>query len=105
MGLISIAAFRPKHGMHTELVGLIDERIPLLRGLGLITDRAPITCRSADGVIVSISEWVSDEAIAEAHAIPEVLELWGRFADCCDWITLDSVPECSEDFATFEAIN
>jgi len=104
MGLISIAAFRPKPGMERELFRVLEERLPLLQRLGLATDRAPITCRSRNGVIVSISEWVSEAAIDRAHHTPEVLALWDRFFACCDWVKLESIPESSEDFATFEAV-
>ena len=104
MGLISIAAFRPKPGKDAELIRVIDDRLPLLRRLGLASDRAEVRCRSKDGVVITISEWTSQEAIDRAHKTPEVLALWGRFAACCEWLKLDSIAECREDFATFEAI-
>jgi Antibiotic biosynthesis monooxygenase len=104
MGQISIAAFKAKSGKEAELIRIIDDRLPLLRRLGLATDRAEVRCRSKDGVVITISEWSSQEAIDRAHKTPEVGELWGRFAACCDWVKLDSISECREDFATFEAL-
>jgi hypothetical protein len=35
--------------------------------------------RSADGTIIEIFEWVSQEAIAGAHSNSAVLALWKRF--------------------------
>ena len=104
MGLISIAAFRPKAGKEAELMKVIDDRLPLLRRLGLATGRAEVRCRSKEGVVVTISEWTDQAAIDRAHKAPEVLALWGRFADCCEWIKLKDIAECQADFATFEAI-
>jgi quinol monooxygenase YgiN len=104
MGKVSIAAFKPRPGKEAELLRVIADRLPLLRRLGLATDRPAITCRSESGVILTISEWVSGEAIERAHRTPEVLALWARFEACCDYVRLDTLPESHEDFATFEAI-
>lgn len=108
MGLISVAAFRAHPGKEPELRRVIADRLPLLRGLGLATERPEILMRSAGGpegpVLVSVSEWVDQEAIDRAHGLPEVHALWARFAACCDWVRLETLPECGEDFATFEAV-
>ena len=104
MGRISIAAFKPKPGMEDQLLKVIDDRVPLLRELGMVTDRPPIGMRSNDGVIIHISEWVDDQAIAKAHSNPDVLALWERFGACCEYVKLDSLLESHDDFATFQAI-
>src|SRR5215471_3131456 len=83
MGRISIAAFRPHPGKEDELKRVIASRLPLLRRLGLSTDRTNITMRATDGTLVDASEWVDDAAIDRAHHTPEVLELWQRFDACC----------------------
>ncbi|MEZ6241672.1 MAG: hypothetical protein R3B57_01375 [Phycisphaerales bacterium] len=104
MGRIVIAAFRPKAGMESELLGVIADRLPLLRGLGLATQRANITMRASDGTIVDVSEWVDEEAIERAHRTPEVLALWERFSACSDYVSLNTLGEVNEMFATFEAV-
>ncbi len=104
MGVISVAAFRPKPGREDDLLAVIDDRLPLLRSLGLATDRAPINARSKEGVVIHISEWSSQEAIDAAHKTPEVLALWDRFFACCEWVKLDQLSESHDDFASFEAI-
>ena len=84
MGRIVIAAFRPKPGKEEELLQVMADRLPLLRRLGLATDRVNITMRAADGTILDVSEWVDDAAIDRAHETPEVQALWDRYAACCD---------------------
>lgn len=105
MGRITVAAFKPKPGMEAELLAVIADRLPLLRGLGLSTDRASVLMRAGDGVIIEISEWASEEAIAKAHQTPEVLALWDRFWACCEPVSLDSLEESRAPFGTFEALD
>jgi hypothetical protein len=104
MGRVTIAAFKPKPGREMELLRVIADRLPLLRRLGLATGREHILMRSREGVIVEVSEWISDEAINKAHQTPEVLALWERFDACCVYVKLDTLAEAHEDFATFDAI-
>lgn len=105
MGQISVAAFRPLEGKEAELMAVIAERLPILRRLGMATDREPINMRSRDGVIISVSEWVDDDAITRAHSHPEVLAMWERFGACCEYVKLESISESQDDFATFEAVS
>ena len=104
MGQVTIAAFRPKPGQEKALLQVIADRLPLLRRLGMATDRPDVLMRSKDGVILQVSEWMSTEAIGEAHAHPEVLALWERFDACSSYVKLLDVSEAREDFATFTAI-
>ena len=76
MGTISIAAYRPKPGREADLLELTRQHIPVLRGLGLVTDRKPIAMRAADGTIVEVFEWLSADAISHAHSNPVVQAMW-----------------------------
>lgn len=105
MGRISVAAFRPKPAKENDLLQVIADRLPLLRRLDFATDRTPILMRSRDGVLIQVSEWSSDEAVAKAHETPEVLAMRDRFAACSDYVKLDGLAEVHEDFATFEAVD
>ena len=105
MGQISVAAYRPKPGKETELLAVIADRLPLLRGLGLATERPAVLMRSRDGVIIQVSEWADGGAIDKAHETPEVLALWERFGACCEYVKLHALPESRDGFATFEAID
>ncbi|MEZ6235493.1 MAG: antibiotic biosynthesis monooxygenase [Phycisphaerales bacterium] len=104
MGLISVAAFRPRAGQEAALTRVLDDRLPLLRSLGLATERGEVRMRSADGVVVSVSEWASQEAVDRAHQTPEVHELWARFDACSTFVRLRELGEAGEMFATFEAV-
>lgn len=105
MGRISIAAFKPLPGKEPALLEVIAARLPLLRRLGLATDREPILMRSREGVLIQVSEWTSTAAIEKAHRTPEVLDLWRRFEACSTYVKLDTLAETHEDFATFEAVD
>jgi hypothetical protein len=104
MGEMVIAAYRPKPGKDAELLALVKEHIPFLRRLGLATDRPALAMRNRDGVIVEVFEW-KDGAIATAHENPEVLAMWGEYAEACDYVSLQELPETKEMFAQFEPID
>ena len=103
-GVCVIVAYRPKSGKAAELLKLVRNRVPTLRKEGLVTDRAPIIMRAADGTIVEVSEWRSQAAIEAAHKNPNVLAMWDRFYAACDFVLLKDLPEAAEMFAGFEPI-
>ena len=104
MGSISVACYKPKPGCGEALVELVRNHLPPLRVQGLVTDRAPIAMRTADGTIIEIFEWVSQEAIAGAHQNPVVLDLWKRFEAVCWYETPSNLPEFQNMFSHFEPI-
>lgn len=104
MGLISVAAFRPRPGKERALRRVLARRLPLLRRLGLATARTPVLMKSSDGVIIQVSEWTSASSIRTAHRHPEVLALWEEFSACSEYVRLDELPESHEEFATFRAV-
>jgi hypothetical protein len=104
MGSISVACYKPLPGCEQELLELVRNHLPPLRAQGLVTDRASIVMRTADGTIVEIFEWVSQEAIAGAHHNPAVLELWSRFEKVCSYEKPSGLPEFQNLFAHFEPI-
>lgn len=103
-GIIVIVAYRPKAGREAELLEIVRSRVPLLRGEGLATERAPVLMRARDGAIIEVSEWKSREAIDAAHQNPRVLALWAKFFAVCDCVPLQTVAETAEMFAGFEPI-
>jgi len=105
MGRITIAVYRPKPGKDAELVDLVDSHLPILKKLDLVTDRKPYVMKAADGTIVEIFEWKSREAIESAHTNPEVLSLWDRFNEVCEYLPPVKVDEFHDLFAEFEPIN
>jgi quinol monooxygenase YgiN len=99
-----IVAYRPKPGKENEVLELVRNRVPTLRGEGLVTDRDPVIMRARDGTIIEVSEWKSHEAIDAAHKNPNVLAMWKKFFAVCDCVPLKTVPETETMFAGFEPI-
>ncbi len=100
MGDVVIVAYRPKPGREADLLALARDHVPFLRRLGLASDRPAALLQARDGVIVEVFEWLPG-AMASAHGNPEVLALWERYAEVCDYVPLHALPECQEMFATF----
>ena len=71
---------------------------------GLVTARESIVMRTADGTIVEVFEWVSQEAIAGAHGNPAVQDLWKRFEAVCSYETPANLAEFQNMFGHFEAL-
>jgi quinol monooxygenase YgiN len=104
MGSIAVACYRPRPGCEAALLALVRDHMPPLRAEGLVTDRAPIVMRTADGTIVEVFEWLSKEAVAAAHKNPAVLDLWKRFEAVCWYETPANLPEFQNMFSGFEAV-
>lgn len=105
MGRITFAIYRPKPGKEKQLLQLVEDHLPILKTQNLITDRKPIVMQAKDKSVVEVFEWKSREAIDQAHSNPEVLKLWGRFSEVCDFGTPATIAEFSEMFSEFESIN
>jgi hypothetical protein len=102
MSLIAVSVYRPHPGKENELLQVVREHYPVMRGQGLVTDRPPIIMKSSDGCIIEVMEWSNSDAIGEAHSNPEVGKLWKRFDECSKYNeTLSSIPECTKSFASF----
>jgi hypothetical protein len=104
MGSISVACYKPRPGCDEALLALVRNHLPPLRAEGLVTDRASIVMRTADGTIIEVFEWTSQEAIAGAHSNPVVLDLWRRFEAVCFYETPSNIPEFQNMFSHFEPI-
>lgn len=104
MGRIVIAVYRPHSGRDEDLRRLISEHVPLLRSLGLASDRPVTAMRTSNGTVLEVFEWRSVEAIERAHSEPAVLELWERFGEVSDYCQLSEVDEAQQMFAEFEPL-
>jgi hypothetical protein len=105
MGRVVIVAYRPKPGREADMLEEVRCHVPTLQREGFATDRKPVLMRAADGTIVEVFEWASDEAVARAHHDPIVQAMWGRFGEVCTCEKLTSLAETSDMFATFDAID
>jgi hypothetical protein len=104
MGIIVIVAYKPKPGNAEALRQVMKTHIPILKKEGLVTDREPVAMEAADGTIVEVFEWLSGEAVQNAHKNPEVLKMWQAYFDVCDVIPLSSLSEASSMFASFKPL-
>jgi len=99
--VVVIAAYRPKPGKAEALQQIMRAHLPTLRKLELVTDRESIMMEAKDGTIVEVFEWRSKAAIEQAHTNPTVLEMWGKYAEVCDYIPIGQVPEAAVLFSGF----
>ena len=104
MGSISVACYKPRPDCEEALLELVRNHLPPLRTEGLVSDRPSIVMRTADGTIIEVFEWVSQEAIAGAHHNPAVLDLWKRFEAVCTYETPSNLPEFQRMFSHFEPV-
>ncbi|HEY2580997.1 MAG TPA: hypothetical protein VGI43_04285 [Mucilaginibacter sp.] len=105
MGIVVIVAYKPKPDKADALKQVMKTHIPILKKEGLVTDREPIVMEAADGTIVEVFEWLSNEAIQNAHKNPEVLKMWQAYFDACDVIPLNFLSEATSMFASFKPFN
>ena len=105
MGRIVIVAYKPKPGKDKELSELTQNHYLILKEEGLVTDRAPIIMTAKDGTVVEVFEWLSQEAIREAHTNAEVQKMWAAYGEVCDYIPLNQLEESGNMFADFTPFN
>ncbi|WP_428327339.1 hypothetical protein [Mucilaginibacter sp.] len=104
MGRIVIVCYKPKPGKAEALKQLTQTHVSRLKKESLVTDRQPIIMETADGTIIEVFEWLSAEAIQQAHSNPAVHQMWGEYAEVCDYVNLNSLSEAENLFAEFNAI-
>lgn len=104
MGIIVISVYRPKQGKDAELLDVVKTHVPILRELGMASEREVTAMKAKDGTILEVFEWVSAKAIEDAHKHPRVHKMWREFEACCEYIKLNDVPESSSLFAEFEPV-
>jgi hypothetical protein len=104
MGSIVIVAYKPKKGKAVALKELTKTHVPRLKKEGLVTDREAVIMEAVDGTVIEVFEWVSAEAIQNAHKNPAVLQMWGEYAEVCDYVALNTLNEANDMFATFKPV-
>jgi len=104
MSIIAIATYRPKDGQEQAFLKLLKSHVPILRKQGLVTKRQAYAMRSANGTIVEVFEWESEQAKRKAHKDPIVMACWNQFFALADLVSLDSLDETKSPFAGFERI-
>ena len=100
-----IACYRPKPGKNAELRDLMRSHVERLRAENLVTARKPILMEAADGTVLEVFEWLSQDAIDAAHSNPRVQEMWAEFSAACEYIPVSQVSEAAELFSGFRPID
>ena len=104
MGRAVIVAYRPKPGMGEQLESLVARHVELLRAEGLASAKPAYAMCAADGTIVEVFEWLSQDAIDRAHASSKVQALWTEFSLACDYVPVGSLAEASRPFSEFRSL-
>jgi hypothetical protein len=104
MGEIVTAIYRAHPGQDSALEDLVRRHEPTLRASGLVTERATVLMRSADGSWVEVFEWVDADASRRAHEHPEVGAIWGAMMEVADFPCLADLPEATERFPHFRPV-
>jgi hypothetical protein len=105
MGRVVIVAYKPKPGKETALKELMKTHLPRLLKEGLVRNKESYIIEAADGTIIEVFEWLSDDAIKSAHTNPEVQKMWGEYAEVCDYVPVGSLTEARNLFSGFEPLN
>lgn len=98
MGVMVIACYRPKPGEAAALHALVKTHTPRLQALGLVGETPSLAGVAADGTVVEVFVWKSQEAIDQAHDNPAVQQMWGEFAAVCDFTTIREVAGAGDLF-------
>jgi hypothetical protein len=101
---IVMVGYKPLPGKETALKELMKTHVSRLRKQGLVSDREPILMTSKAGTIIEVFGWKSAEAIAAAHANPEVQKMWGEYAEVCEYVPVGSLEEAGNLFSEFSAM-
>ena len=102
-GAIVTAIYRPHPGKDEELLALIRDHVPLLRRLGLATERPALLFRGpTSGAYVEVFEWASADASSRAHESPEVGAVWGKMMEIADFPAWKDLEEGQHRFPHFE---
>lgn len=105
MGVVVLACYRPHPGRAEALLELVRGHVPALRAQGLATDREPIVMRAADGTVLEVFEWTSEEAVQRAHDHPVVQAMWQQFEAVCAWVKPAEVAELQQMFPHFRPVD
>lgn len=104
MGRLVIALYRPRLGCEARLHEVLRDHVPALRAEGLVTARPELHLRAADGTVLEIFEWKTEQSAADAHHNATVQALWARFEQVAEFVSLADLPEAHRPFSHFDPL-
>jgi quinol monooxygenase YgiN len=99
--LITMALYQPNTGKEEQLNSVLKNHIKTLEAEDLITSREPIRAQAADGTVIEIFEWKSDQAKDAAHESPAVMKIWNEIMEITEIKSLSSLDEANHPFPNF----
>ncbi|MCL4233749.1 MAG: hypothetical protein KJ042_04435 [Deltaproteobacteria bacterium] len=101
-GEIMFAVYKPREGKEMELKMALKRHVPTLRQQGYVTLRPPLFLKSAqDGTYIEIFQWVSLDAMKQAHDDEKVREVWSAIEAAAEIRTLADLEESKTPFPSF----
>lgn len=104
VALTVIACYRPHEGKDAQLAELVRSHLPTLRNEGLISDDEPVHLLAADGTVLEIFSWKSEQHSRSAEGNDAVQAVWGAIAACADFRQLEQLEEAGRPFAHFQRV-
>lgn len=101
MEVVVIACYKPLPAKVEALKALMKYHWSRLNAEGLVSDRKPVLMQATDNTVIEVFGWRSQEAIDSAHSNPEVLKMWDEFAQVCEYVPIQHVPESQQLFSPF----
>ena len=103
--VLVICRYKPHDGRDDDVRALVARHAPVLIAEGLVTDRPFVHATAADGSLLEIFEWRSEDASRSAHTNPAVMEIWGGLGECASFAPLGELSEAQSPFAHFTPLD
>src|SRR6476619_475689 len=101
---LALAAYRPRPARADDFLVIVNDELALLRRRGHVTDRRAPVVRAPKGELLVVIEWSTNHAVDDAHADPEVLEVWDRKAELAEYIEPAALSGSDIPFARWPVI-
>lgn len=105
MSMMVIACYRPKPDKAADVLALMKTHMPVLRAEGLVSNGPSLCGRAADGTFVEVFTWKSEAAVDAAHENPQVLAMWDKFNEVCDYCAIADVEGAKDVFTPLTPVD
>lgn len=100
-----MAAYRPKKGKEASLEELLRAHVPILRNLGFVAEHSAYVGKDLNGNYIEVFEWLSTDTKEQAHRHPDVMALWKKFSEYCEFISPSTLKGMDQPFPSFERVD
>jgi len=99
--LVTMALYKPHEGKEKELHEILKTHVNTLEAENLITSSKPIRAQAADGTVIEIFEWKSEQAKDAAHESQVVMKIWNEIMEVAEIKSLSALDEANYPFPNF----